>query len=392
MTSSSNPKRVNFSLAVLQCAFFAMLFVTEGMFSQYLNNFGYDDSLIGVVLMSIGISSLVFQPLIGFICDKFLNYRAVFLFLYGLSALGLPFFFKYGEVKAVVFIYSIFVLGALKAMFSAFDSWIKKLQAEIPSINYGKLRSVGSVAYSVASIAVAQFISAFSVPSVSWLYIALFALMVVAVFCIPNPVKQTTAPKVSLRTASAAIFKNKNFLVFQVCAFLVWLTGMAPTLFCPRLVTDLGGDVSMIGIVNAVMAISEFVIIANFSKISAKIGLERLLIVGMGGLAIKNVLWGICPTPEWLIFASMSQMFSYAILIPAAVEYLDNEIPKAYIASAFVVYHALGTSLSQIVGSPIYGALSEKFGISNMLIICSIPGFIGTAIFAVHLMKRRKAA
>ena len=388
----TNPKTVGILFMLLQSAFYASVFVVDGMFAQYLAEFGYGDSFVGLALMAAAAASLISQPLFGYWCDKRLNFRAALLLAFGVMAVSLPIFFSIGpKSKLVIMLFSLVAMSMFKAMYASVDSWISKLQREMPSLDYGRVRSVGSLAYALASIALARVMALGGYSVASWLYWVLFAVMVAAILLLPNPHPESSGKTtVTLKEAAARLFSDRRFAVFMMCSLLVWLTGSATMLFGSRYIASIGGKVTEIGIAFFVMAMAEFVVILFYSRLTRRFGSQQLLIVGMFGTAVKNVILWLCPSPEWAIVAMLSQGFSYAILIPGAVYYINELIPKEYIASALLIYNAVGLSLPQIIGSPVYGLLSEKFSVADMVGITALPAVIGGIWFAAHCARQRK--
>ncbi|MEG0912332.1 MAG: MFS transporter [Oscillospiraceae bacterium] len=383
-SASLDLKRTNRSFMLLEATFFSIMFLTDGFFAEILSMFGYSDSFIGIVLMAMGIACVIFQPLFGYFCDKYRNYRALFFCVYGFMAVTMPLFFYFHDSKLFIMLYSVITLASSKALFTVLDSWISKIQKEVIGVDYGKLRSFGSISFAVAAFALSQVMMKFGNQSSVWLFWIIFSVMTYALYILPNPSRFETEKNVSIKSASKILFKNRNYVVFLICSLLVSFPHVAVLLFSSRLISSLGGDVGDIGFANFIMAASEFFVILNFTKIANKLGTELTLGLGMLGTAIKAVLLGLCPTAGFAMLALLSQTFSYALLIPGAVRFIGEQVPRSYIASAMVMYQTLCQSLAQIIGSPFYGALAEKFSVGTMLLIMSISGFFGSIGFIFY--------
>lgn len=384
-------KQMSRRFTVLEASFFPVFFLIEGIYSEMMHSLGYGDAFIGVTLSAIGISCFVLQPIMGYIADKTLNYRAIFIAILGVTAALMPIFFRYHTSKAVVLIYSTVSLGSIKTLFSLMDSWISKMQKQGVSMDYGKLRSVGSVAYAVAALTIAQLLGLWGYSASVYVYWFFFAIMVVTIMLIPNP-KRLSEEKVSLKLSVGVIFRNKNYVALVVCGFLMSLTNSSMLSFYARFISELGGGVRMIGLGYFIMAFSECLVIRKFTKIADKLGTARTYIIGMLGMGVKAVLFSLCGSVPVALVATLAQTFSYALIIPGGVRYISEQIPREYLGSALIIYEACCLSLAQIVGSSAFGAVAEATSVRTMFALFSIPAFIGGAGFALYWRRQRKKA
>ena len=86
MTQTLPDRRINRLFALLEGAFYSAMFLIDGMIAQILSMMGYGDTYIGVILAAMGVSCVVMQPVLGYLCDKFRCYKAIFLTAYTLVA------------------------------------------------------------------------------------------------------------------------------------------------------------------------------------------------------------------------------------------------------------------------------------------------------------------
>ncbi len=378
--TQNNAARIGRSFVLLQAAFFSTMFLTDSLFAEMLSSFGYSDSFIGVTLMLIGISCLALQPLVGMICDKTRNFRAVFFCVFAALSIALPFFFRLRDNATVVIVFSAVFLAATKPIYTVIDSWISKLQKEV-LLDYGRLRSFGSVSYAIAAAGLAPIVGRLGYASCTYMVWIAFAVMCIAIFRLPNPSVLADERSVTIREAASTLFGNRNYVILLVCGFLVGIPYQATLLFTSRYISSLGGGVTEIGLSSVVMAASEFLVIKNYSKIADRFGSAATFGFGMLCTAGRMLLFAMAPNATVGILLFVSQALSYAILIPGAVRYIGELVPRSYIATAMLIYQTLGPSIAQIVGSPIFGMLSEKYSVKTMFALTSIPGFIGGIIF-----------
>lgn len=391
MQGTMTDARLSRRFTILEASFFPVFFLIEGIYSEMMHALGYGDAFIGVTLSAIGISCFVLQPVMGYIADKTLNYRAIFLCILGVTAVLMPVFFRFHTSKAVVLIYSTLSLGSIKTLFSLMDSWISKIQKQGVALDYGRLRSVGSVSYAVAALVIAQLLGLWGYTASVYVYWFFFAIMLVTITRIPNP-ERFSEEKVSLKLSVGVLLRNKNYLALIIFGFMMSLSNSSMLSFYSRFLSELGADVGTIGLGYFIMAFSEFFVIRKFTKIADKLGTARTYIIGMFGMAAKALLFSVCGSVPVALVATLAQTFSYALIIPGGVRYITEQIPREYLGSALIIYEACCLSLAQIVGSSAFGAVAEAYSVRAMFALFSIPAIIGGVGFAIYWARQNKKA
>lgn len=388
MTQTLPDRRINRLFALLEGAFYSAMFLIDGMIAQILSMMGYGDTYIGVILAAMGVSCVVMQPVLGYLCDKFRCYKAIFLTAYTLVAVSMPLFYLFAGNRTVAMLYCVVTVALVKSLFVVLDSWVTKIEKQGVQLDYGRLRSVGSVTYAFAAVLLAQILNRLGNASSVWLYWIIFAVMLVALIKLPDPVETPDDARVTLRAATRILLHNPRYTVFLICGFLTWIGLQSQLLFNSRLVSSLGGDVGDIGVAYFVMAFVEFFVILNFTKIADKLGTENTLALGMVGVALKGIACWLCPSAGWAVAAQLLQAASYALVIPGVVRYFGEHVPRSYLATAFVVYQTLSSGLSQILFSPVYGSLSDRFGVGAMLALTGLPSLLSAAILLLFARSR----
>lgn len=383
-------RRINRLFALLEAAFYSAMFLIDGMIAQILSMMGYGDAYIGVLLSAMGISCVVMQPVLGYLCDKFRCYKAIFLTAYSLVAVSMPLFYAFAGNRTVATLYCVVTVALVKSLFIVLDSWITKIEKQGVQLDYGRLRSVGSVTYAFAAVLLAQILNRLGNAASVWLYWIIFAAMLVALIKLPDPIETADDARITLREAAKSLLHNRSFTVFLVCGFLTWIGLQSQLLFNARLVSSLGGDVGDIGIAYFVMAFAEFFVILSFTRIADKLGTEKTLALGMVGVALKGVALWLCPTAGWAIAAQLLQAVSYALVIPGVVRYFGEQIPRSFLATAFVVYQTFSSGLAQIAFSPVYGSVSERLGVGAMLALTGLPSILGAVLLLLFVRAKRK--
>ncbi len=390
MSKTLTDRRYSQLFALLEGTFFSASFLLDGMIAQTLSMMGYGDATIGVLLSAMGISCVVLQPALGYLCDKFRCYKEIFLVIYTLVAVTMPLFYAFGGNDSVAMLYCTVTIALVKSLFVVLDSWITKIQKQGVRLDYGRLRSVGSITYAFAAVLLAQVLNRFGIASSVWLYAVIYAVMLVALIGLRNPIAMAEDSRITLRETARTLFHSRRYCVFLVCAFLAWIGLESQLSFNARLISSLGGNMGAIGVAYFVLAFSEVFVIRNFSKIAGRLGTEKTLALGMAGVALKGFASWLCPSVGWAVAAQALQAFSYALIVPGVVRYMGEIIPRSYLATAMILYQTLDTGMAQILFSPLYGSLSERFSVGAMLALAGLPALLGAALLLLTNAAGRK--
>lgn len=393
MHKSIDDKTLNRRFTFLMMTYYPALFLIDGMYSQMLSAFGRSDSFIGLVYSAIGVACLIIQPLWGYYSDKTNRFRFIFICELVLTALTMPLFFKFQDNVIVTFGYSTLVIGSVKSLFTLANSWITKIEKQGAGVDFGKMRAVGSISYAVGALILGWLVAKLGNFSMPWIFAVVALVTIYAVLRLPDPKESggENEERVSVRGAARELFKNRNYVVFLVCALLVNMSASSCLTFYSRLMGDLsGGDFSFVGLGSFIMAAAEFFVIRYNTQFAKKLGTPLLLGIGMLGMAVRPVLYSLCTSVPELLVATLSQALSFAVFVPTTVRYVSEQIPRRYLSSGLLIYETLCASTVQIIFSPIYGTVAEKFGVGSMLGLFSIPAFLGAAIFLAYWISKNK--
>lgn len=388
-TLEGDKGRLTKHFIILEGAFFPIVYLLEGAYSQMMHSLGYSDSFTGVALSVEGIVALFLLPVAGYIADKTLKYRFMLTAALFTLAVVTPVFFGFYDKSWVAFGFTCIEMCIINTTINIIDSWVTKLKSQSCDVDYGRIRAIGSISYAVASVILSWIMEKLGYGSIIWMVLITAGISIYAVLALPNPTTKTPQ-KVSVVESAKVLFKNKNYVALLVCGFLFNIPSSAMRLFCSRLFSELGADVAFTGVAFFLMAGSEFVIIRRFTCIADKLGTLNILTLGMLGMGVKLLALAISPS-KWLSLALMLlQAVSFGFCTPGVIRFVGEQIPEKYIASAILLFNSLGSGLAQILCSPIFGIISEKYSVRTMYACSSIPGFIAALIFWLYFRKQQK--
>ena len=158
--------------------------------------------------------------------------------------------------------------------------------------------------------------------------------------------------------------------------------------FMLQIMMTIGGDSATLGIAIAVAAIIELPAMMIYKRMSKKAGPSKLLMLAGWCWVVKNLLIMLARTPEAIYAAELLQFFSYAVYVPATVDYIGQNLQEgdflraqALSGSAFT----MGSLLATMIGGP----MIDLIGVRAMVCVVQIFSLTGAVLFMFALKKKK---
>lgn len=367
--------------SVFLICFWITAFFSEGAYASYLTSLGYGEALIGRVMASLGLASLFFMPAGGYLADRFSNYRALTAVCVCIVA-SMIWLVCWKPSVTVVYIFTVIGIGASRVLEGFLDSWIGKISKEEKELDYGKIRSSGSIAYAISAPILGRLFSRVGYITAGYTAVILAFISLFAAYKLRNPVLTEGKEKgPSLRETVRYLRGNRKYLAFLICMMLMNVTAQSFYGFIGVLVENIGGDVENLGIYYFILAFLEFLVVRNFSKITAKIGLKNTIVLSMVGTAIKSVAPTLVHSMAGFYCCAATQCISFALSMPSMPVYQARYVDKEYLSTGLLVTTTCSTGLISFLLSATYGQVAERIGVALMLRWFSLFALIAAVLF-----------
>ena len=361
------------------CTYIAFLVTT-------LIDYGWSAASAAGVITAMSVIVMLVQPVIGFICDKYLSEKKLSVVLLALAAILfflLPFSFNSGSSTLVLInMMGITVTGIQVA--GLLDAWIVGLKQEFQSINYGLIRGTGSFAYALSAQITGLITVAFGHNVRLWFGCGAFAITVFVALSFRsarriNQTNEEDKPVQKLNGAQAfkIIFSSKQYCLLLGVSFFLLLSNAAMTTLIQLLIRGFGGTTANIGTATALMAVSEVPVMFLMAYILDKIGYKKMLIFCSAAYVIRMLVTASVTTINGMIYVQLLQGFTYAVLVPVSMSYLSKIVDLRVRSTAVTTYFAITTSLTGILGNLITSTLlTAGFSAKTTLLVFACSAFI----------------
>lgn len=207
----------------------------------------------------------------------------------------------------------------------------------------GRFASFGALGWGAGTVA-AGYAAGFNI---YWAFLASAAFFVIAFG------SAFTLPKIQVNSIRVPLFPvetfKRNYPVY-LAVFIRHSSAFAVWTFWPLFLTDLGGDLFVIGLIQATNAVAQVVFMVGLTD---RFNCNQLIVVGLGASAATFV-WISFATTVWDLFPSQVLLgFAWACLYVGALKYVTERNEERSTASGLL---QSSLSISGVIG-PIYAGL-----------------------------------
>ena len=392
-----NTKRLNIEYFSLQSLFWMTYCMVVGFSVTYLLSCGYSNSEAGYILASANICALVLQPFFADLADRSKRINAMTIFLVSIviifvCSIGLFFISVRSVILTLIYVVMITLANAVIAFLTSVQFLMDTSKSKI---NFGLCRAGGSLCFAILSAAMGILIERIGMKSIpTALFIITFLIIFLCMYVTRHRIQTTTDSMNSLihqKSSSLLVFfkENPKFMVLSIGMLFIYYAHAFITNFTISIVRNVGGDHREMGYLIAFMALMELPGMIGFKEISRRFKVSSLLLFSMMMFSVKAIIVWLSPSLMTLTFGFALQVVSFALYIPASVQYANimiNEKDTVKAQMMFNLMQAGGAVFSSIIG----GWLIDFSGISHALLVGAILSCIGTIIAFTGIQNTKR--
>ena len=380
-------KQLNIEYFSLQSLFWMTYCMVVGFSVTYLLSCGYSNSEAGYILASANICALVLQPFFADLADRSKKINAMTIFLISISILfvcsiGLFFISVRSVILTLIYVVMITLANAVIAFLTSVQFLMDPSKTKI---NFGLCRAGGSLFFAILSAAMGILIERIGMKSIpTALFIITFLIIILCIYITRHRIHTTYESINDLtdqKSSTLLVFfkENPKFMLLSIAMLFIYYAHAFITNFTISIVRNVGGDHREMGYLIAFMALMELPGMIGFKKISQRFKVSSLLLFSMMMFSAKAIIVWLSPSLMTLIFGFALQVVSFALYIPASVQYANIIIDEKDTVKAQMMFNLMQTG-GAVFSSIIGGWLIDYSGISHALLVGAILSCIGTMI------------
>lgn len=392
-----NTKQLNIEYFSLQSLFWMTYCMVVGFSVTYLLSCGYSNSEAGYILASANICALILQPFLADLADHSKKIHAMTILLVSIAiifvcSIGLFFISIRSAVLTLIYVVMITLANAVIAFLTSVQFLMDTSKSKI---NFGLCRAGGSLCFAILSALMGIMIERIGMKSIpTTLFIITLLIVVLCMYITHHRIndKQTTGSALEKRQSSSLFVffrENPKFMILSVAMLFIYYAHAFITNFTISIVRNVGGNHREMGYLIAFMALMELPGMIGFKEISRRFKVSSLLLFSMIMFSVKAIIVWLSPSLITLTFGFALQVVSFALYIPASVQYANIIIDEKDTVKAQMMFNFMqagGAVFSSIIG----GWLIDFSGISHALLVGAILSCIGTMIAFMGIQNTKR--
>lgn len=365
-------------------------FGSVGAWYPYLSVFyqdrGLDLATIGLMTALGAAAGLVAAPIWGAVADRFAGSRpvipiAALIAAAGAAALALA----DGVVPmAVALVVSSIAFSGIAPTLDA-----RALETVGADRNrYGRLRAWGSAAFIVVVAFTGALIERAGITSVFAVYVG--ALLVLAVVSLPLR-GDAGAPRLPRLSSIGVVLRHPPLARFLPAVLLVWSASMAINWYFSIHLLELGAPGELVGSAWAIGALVEIPIMAAYPWLAARVGSERLLVIGASCFALRA--FALIVISDAVLAAATMALHGagFALVIVGGVTFVSRHAPEATAATAQGILSATIFSVAMIIGPGIGSWVADQLGVPALFALALTASTVAIPVLWFVVTSQRAA-
>lgn len=389
-------QRLNLLFFAFNFIYFSGTCVYFGFLVMYLSSKGFSSFECGIVNTVLGLCTLLFQPIAGYITDTFLTVRK-YLIVASIGTIATTFLLPVLIEQSLLIVLLAIVPVALFSQPATFlaDTWAVTLREQYEYLDYGKNRAGGSLGYSVMSALSGLFIAQWGYNSLFILNVIFSGLLILIVLQIPdipckNKRKQATEHKehheksLSFGQVLKVLLKIKPFVVFILCAAFFSLGMRAMFSNNTFKLLEIGGGDSELGIALSLGAVFEVPVLLAITLACRRFKLNTLYICCLVFQILRGITYVAAQTPEVFYLSQALQALSYGTFVAVSLEIVSKLVPNHVRATAVTLMISMTSGFGGIAGSFLGGLMVEQMGAGNMAFWMTAIVCLSLVVYVVY--------
>lgn len=358
-----------------------------------LLEYGYTEVQCGYITMLQYVMMTIAGPVYGRMIDRGLSPKKLFIILAAGGIIVtplLPVCFAKGFSLTMISFGIISALDFCGA--TVIDTWINQMTLRDETIDYGMIRSAGSIFYATTAIVSGYLIVPLGINFLFWLHMGSLAVAILLAVTFADPNKLPLlepdrfagedAPDETFAQSIRTMMKNRPFVIFLICGTMYYFATRAVNGFMQVIINYIGGDSSTYGVSVFLYCVGEFLLMRLASRLLRRgMKLPVLFITATAGLGLRILLLGVLKTMTGVMLTQILLSVGFASYLRFNIDYVASLFPRQYAGRAILISVAVTQGLGSIIGNLAGGYLLASVGVPVYCFICGGAMFLSMAIF-----------
>lgn len=234
---------------------------------------------------------------------------------------------------------------------------------------YGAIRVFGSFGFVVGSLAAGPLLAGGRIGLLFPVFAISLALAFLAALFAPRQNAPTRARHVE---GIGSLLRRRHIVLFLILAGIGFGTAASYNTFFALYMHDLGAGTGIIGVAAALASTSELPVMAYSGRLVARLGVKRLLMVGLGAGAARWFWYGLVHDYRLALAAQIFHGLSFAASYVAGITYMDLHVPAHLRSTGQTLFYGATFGIGTIAGANLFGSLLAPLGIHGIYLLAGV--------------------
>ena len=382
----------------VQGSYWMSVCIANSYAAVFLQHRGYSNAALGLVLAIGNIAGFLLAPNLATLVDKSRRvtiYHCIWALLAAQALILVGFTRLPGKSLALSLLYCLY-MAAVVAVNPLNTELCFDMARWTRPVSYSPARGVGSLCFALMSLAMGRLILRLGADVHP--YAGLFCLLCQV---IPTGAITWARSRVPMEALGAGdgkkaqglgllafIRANARFCVTMFSMSLLFFSYNIADFFLINVLHSIGGDAGDLGNISAFKAMLEIPVMLFYTQLTGRFRCSSVLRFSALAFVGKAVAMAVAGSVAMLYADNLLQTLSFALVIPAMVEYVNLVVdPKDSAKGQAIAYGMI--TLGAIFASSIGGQLYDALSVRTTLIIGIAIAACGAALCCLSIEKKR---
>lgn len=363
----------------------------------YLQNIGFSASSMGIVnalSSAVGIASVAFW---GMASDRVGSLRKILITVLGCGAIFYAMIPLVPKEAHLLLMCVIPAINFFRGSMSTYAENILVRNCNELRLNYGALRSIGSILFTIGSLIIASWLPKLGVQHTFWITGIFMLIPIVLTFFAREPQgkmvkKKSNGENDETKRAGldlSELFKNRAYVAFLVFGFIFYIAVACEGNFLPYYMESIGVDSQKYGIILAYRALLEVPFLVLMVKLRRKFQLKVLVLGAVILFSLESLGFGLFANSltTMIIFCTFFGLGN-GLFIGSSLNYVYELAPSHLKASAQAFFTSI-SSVAGILGNLVGGLIFDTIGAKPFYLLVAGLYVLSFGVFAISSLKKK---
>ncbi len=257
---------------------------------------------------------------------------------------------------------------------------------------FGQARAFGSLAFVLTSLAAGLLVQATQPTAMLLVYVPALALTgIVGAAVLGRGTRRARASGVGPLRA-LRLLGDPGMGLFFAGSVMVWVAATGAMAFFSLRLIELGGDARLVGLGWAANAALEIPTMLAFRRISQRVRLQQLLVVGALLFVFRAVLFSLAGDALGLIVAAGLGGIGFGLFLVASTTFIAARAPVHLQATAQALFASTAFAVGTILGGIVAGLIAGAWGLVAVFPVAAVGSALGASMIWLAVIGRSPVA